>query len=146
MTAVTPTLAAWLLEQIADAGLVILNWDSAGEAQVAVVWRANKHVTLAFRRDGSDEFPWIADGKEIDDARHVQVLFDPARVLAEYDARRRIVAHHNRVPDGAGDGGGDRCSVCTSSGPDAQGWPCLTLRLLALPYANRPGYRSEWRP
>jgi hypothetical protein len=25
-------------------------------------------------------------------------------------------------------------------------WPCLTLRLLALPYADRPGYREEWRP
>lgn len=24
--------------------------------------------------------------------------------------------------------------------------PCSTLRLLALPYSDRPGYREEWRP
>ncbi|MFC8002926.1 DUF6221 family protein [Streptomyces olivaceus] len=24
--------------------------------------------------------------------------------------------------------------------------PCTTLRLLALPYADRPGYRPDWRP
>jgi hypothetical protein len=25
-------------------------------------------------------------------------------------------------------------------------FPCPTLRLLALPYGDRPGYRDEWRP
>lgn len=41
------------------------------------------------------------------------------------------------------------CLTCTS----AQAWDekagesnCLTLRLLAPPYADRPGYREEWRP
>jgi hypothetical protein len=24
-------------------------------------------------------------------------------------------------------------------------YPCATLRLLALPYADRPGYRKEWK-
>ena len=24
--------------------------------------------------------------------------------------------------------------------------PCFVIRCLALPYANRPGYREEWRP
>ncbi len=24
--------------------------------------------------------------------------------------------------------------------------PCLSLRLLALPYTGRPGFREEWRP
>jgi hypothetical protein len=25
-------------------------------------------------------------------------------------------------------------------------YPCPTVRLLAQPYADRPGYRDEWRP
>jgi hypothetical protein len=36
--------------------------------------------------------------------------------------------------------------ICTEVGPDAQGWPCQTLRLLALPYADHPDYRPEWKP
>lgn len=41
-------------------------------------------------------------------------------------------------------------TVCRSCEPDHQfpelSWPCPTLRLLALPYEGRPGYRAEWRP
>lgn len=25
-------------------------------------------------------------------------------------------------------------------------WPCATIRLVALPFSDRPGYREEWRP
>lgn len=58
-------------------------------------------------------------------ARH-----DPARVLADVDAKRRILDQcadvwaHDRVEAFAED----------------------VLRLLALAYADRPGYRGEWRP
>lgn len=47
------------------------------------------------------------------------------------------------------------CTRCTDWYPDAEidddphashEWPCLTVRLLALPYAAHPDYRSEWRP
>jgi len=31
-------------------------------------------------------------------------------------------------------------------GYDKRELPCRALRLLALPYAARPGYREEWRP
>ncbi|WP_432589953.1 DUF6221 family protein [Streptomyces sp. HD1123-B1] len=65
-------------------------------------------------------------------ARH-----DPARVLREIDAKRRIVAEH----DTDGWTTGDRVRDCQWTGR-----PCQTLRLLALPYADRPGYREEWRP
>lgn len=57
-----------------------------------------------------------ANGNHI--ARH-----DPARVLAECKAKRQLV-------DGF-----------DSWGSDAQ-W---TLRTLALPYADHPDYRDEWR-
>ncbi|WP_075737515.1 DUF6221 family protein [Streptomyces acidiscabies] len=76
---------------------------------------------------------------------------DPARVLREVDAKRRIVAEH---PAGAGWDGRDVdglvCRTCAEDSSDGgrsgDPFPCTTLRLLALPYADRPGYREEWRP
>jgi hypothetical protein len=64
-------------------------------------------------------------------ARH-----DPARVLRELDAKRKIIAEH------------DVYSRPLGERMDCQSYdfPCTTLRLLALPYADRPGYREEWRP
>jgi hypothetical protein len=69
-------------------------------------------------------------------ARH-----DPVRVLADVSAKRQILNEH-RVIDG-------RCHVCTAiHDGHARRFraPCPTLRLLALPYADHPDYREEWRP
>jgi hypothetical protein len=82
-------------------------------------------------------------------ARH-----DPARVLAEVAAKRRIVNEHEQVPESLQgfhrDGTyGDIVSVCSACGTTGEypvEWPCTTVRLLALPYADIPGYRDEWRP
>jgi hypothetical protein len=79
-------------------------------------------------------------------ARH-----DPARVLADIEVKRSILDEHHQ--DGTG------CAVCAdpeeydenSEGEaewirSAKWWPCRTVRLLALPYADHPDYRKEWRP
>ena len=68
-------------------------------------------------------------------ARH-----DPARVLAECEAKRRIVAAHVTHPVHAVDSGeyvGDGCSC-------GYPFPCVTLRALASVYADREGFREEW--
>jgi hypothetical protein len=66
-------------------------------------------------------------------------LWDPARVLAEVDAKRRLLAEHPCGDDGfCGDGIG--LVGCKWA------WPCPTVRLIALPDADQPGYRDEWRP
>ena len=75
-------------------------------------------------------------------ARH-----DPARVLAEIAAKRQILDEHFNVNEGS-------CGTCvegkwgypTHGGSLPQDYPCPTLRLLALPYADHPDYRDEWRP
>jgi hypothetical protein len=80
------------------------------------------------------------------DAAHI-IRHDPARVLAEVDAKRRITDEHPNVNDGD-------CGTCitprwgypTHGGASAAVWPCQTLRLLALPYADHSDYREEWRP
>lgn len=74
---------------------------------------------------------------------------DPARVLREIDATRRIVEIHRVVgfEDEDMTDLGSGCSECGYSAEygDRGGW-CETLRLLAAPYADRPGFRKEWRP
>lgn len=74
-------------------------------------------------------------------ARH-----DPARVLREVEAKRRIIDLHRPVgkrSTGSGGGTVKDCQICDHF--PAQ-FPCLTLRLLALPYADHPLYREEWAP
>ncbi len=67
--------------------------------------------------------------------------WEPPRVLAECEAKRRIVEHH-----AIGVYGDESCSICTEVGTQAQEWPCLTLRLLAMPYADHADYLAEWAP
>ncbi|MGV9352263.1 DUF6221 family protein [Streptomyces misionensis] len=81
-------------------------------------------------------------------AEHI-VHHDPARVLAEVDAKRRLVDEHKPSRSKGRPNMERGCLSCTT----AQEWDakaneanCLTLRLLALPYADHPGYREEWRP
>lgn len=67
------------------------------------------------------------------DSRHI-AEWNPQQMLREADAKRQILALHAK---GASD---LFCAHCE------QEPPCPTLRLLALPYADRPGYSEEWRP
>ncbi|MEV8124801.1 DUF6221 family protein [Streptomyces sp. NPDC085944] len=71
-------------------------------------------------------------------ARH-----DPARVLREINAKRQLFAIHRSEPNPDWDRpgvDGRSCTCCITQ------YPCPTLRLFALPYADRPGYREHWRP
>ncbi|MFE9432835.1 DUF6221 family protein [Streptomyces sp. NPDC006640] len=55
----------------------------------------------------------------------------PARALREVEAKRILVAEHDK----------EWCPHCMD---DPNG--CPTRRAWVLPYADRPGYREEWRP
>ncbi|RZE89168.1 DUF6221 family protein [Streptomyces sp. SCA2-2] len=69
-------------------------------------------------------------------ARH-----DPARVLAEVEAKRQIVKAHGRLDVS------EFCETCDGpSGIPGRPYGCTTVRLLALPYADHPDYRDAWRP
>lgn len=69
---------------------------------------------------------------------------DPRRVLAEIAAKRRLLDLHHPVEDT--EEMQDYCAECDLGRKDYPYFPCTTLRLLAVPYADRPGYREEWRP
>lgn len=88
------------------------------------------------------------------DAYHI-ARWHPERVLAEVEAKRRIVTEvHRRAGDArpdVGDWQKNACEGCGFGGPCDDYWvenidDCPTLRLLTLPYADHPDYREEWRP
>jgi hypothetical protein len=71
---------------------------------------------------------------------------DPGRVLAEVEAKRRIIEEHlpmqihleavDKTP---------RCNQCGDSRGRFRTYPCPTLRLLAQPYADHPDFDPDWR-
>jgi hypothetical protein len=67
-----------------------------------------------------------------------------ARVLAECAAKRAIVGLHRRVADLYGETLGDTCTMCHETGPEAQAYPCATVRALAAVYADHPDYQPAW--
>ncbi|NUS79179.1 MAG: hypothetical protein HOV70_23675 [Streptomyces sp.] len=67
-------------------------------------------------------------------ARHI-AEHDPARVLREIDAKRDLLRFAEGVHDH---------HETFTAGVAAR--LEMTLRLFAVPYADRPGYRDEWRP
>ncbi len=83
--------------------------------------------------------------------------WDPVRVLAEVQAKRRIIDLHEgdvkeypvRFDPLSGERIGPEyevtCDVCGWASLDPSS-ACETLRLLALPYAGHDAYRAEWAP
>ncbi|MEU0991991.1 DUF6221 family protein [Streptomyces sp. NPDC005953] len=67
-------------------------------------------------------------------ARH-----DPTRVLREAEAKRRLITIHRRYTDEPG-------QACLGCAGGIEWESCPVLPLLALPYADHPDYRPEWRP
>lgn len=84
------------------------------------------------------------------------------RLLAECDAKRRIVELHEHPegscwemhrgvygpgwPSGSYAIEGQSWAHPSLEPPEVHPGPCETLQLLALPYADHPDYRPEWRP
>lgn len=74
--------------------------------------------------------------------------WDPARVLAEIEVKRRILVTlqimRTPVPTPPGYPAAARAMKIEVELAEEQAAELL-LRLLALPYAGRPGWREEWR-
>ncbi|MGQ4513725.1 DUF6221 family protein [Streptomyces sp. DW26H14] len=72
------------------------------------------------------------------DSRHI-AEWHPARVLAEVEAKRQLLAiHHPYAPEPD-----QSCLGCAGGIMFAS---CPVVRLLTLPHANHPDYRADWRP
>jgi hypothetical protein len=73
------------------------------------------------------------------DAEHI-ARHDPARVLAEVDAKRQIVARYERAMDNRRAHPADLASAGAFLALHG------AVKLLGLPYADHPNYRPEWAP
>lgn len=100
-------------------------------------------VWLHIRPGGNAAIVWHRDPKAgYDDMAKLRNWADTdrgwtqERVLREIEAKRRLLYQFEHRGD----------SVRATAGLwDGGVWDDM-LRLLALPYADRPGYREEWRP
>jgi hypothetical protein len=129
----TTDLITWLRAQLDE--------DELG-AQAAAAFKAGASWT-AHRYQ---EIPGVAVAHSGSQAEHI-ARHDPARVLAEVDAKRRIIERHTPHEMGncrnceAPHWGVKVCNHCYG-----QAWPCPDVLDVVVPHADRPGYRPEWRP
>lgn len=117
----TEGLAEWLLGCIAEDEQVA--WEAADDGYGAIDWAGESGPT------------------DVHIARH-----DPAHVLAVCDAHRRIV---ELADDASTDRGTVILEFCVGSAEIEEAWAtdpgALILKALATAYADRPGFREEWR-
>lgn len=142
----TVTLAEFLLARIAEEANVARFPTSGYEPEAKADWVCPWTGGLDF---GSDVIS-VGDGPV---ATHM-ATWDPARVLIECEAKRRIVElHHYEYPfswveklDVPEQPDKRVCSTCGDPDEARVPWPCRTLRFLALPYAAHPDYDPAWHP
>ena len=122
-------LVRWLGKQLdIDAAQARETADEYG-----AVWTANDAMGSVSSDIGAD----VVDDPNT--PRAFIAAHDPARVLREIDAKRRLLAiHRPYVPEPD--------QACLGCAGGIMFTSCPVVRLLALPYADRPGYREEWRP
>ncbi|WP_329167349.1 DUF6221 family protein (plasmid) [Streptomyces sp. NBC_01717] len=72
------------------------------------------------------------------DALHI-VRHDPASVLAVVEAKRAAISHHKKLRPFAELERREEYIL-------AEGAGAVVIKMLALPYADHPGYRDDWRP
>jgi hypothetical protein len=131
MTAVTTDLAGFLLARIAEDEAVAL--EAGGED-----WEQADGRKVRWLRNGGNAHGWVAFVDLPTATAHI-ARHDPARVLAECEAKRRIVEYAEMLNGQAAHQGGE------VAGYHATGLG-IAIRLLAEPYATHPDYRAEWRP
>jgi hypothetical protein len=144
-------IAAQLAEDEAAAREAAVFYDDHDAHENGVEWRGHEGVN----QNGYMNF-WLVPhlGVIYDPAsgRHI-VRHNPAQVLREVKAKRRVLERHRppRSPAEVPDNAFSRCCIgCGFLGdtgipprtPDID--DCPELRDLAAPFAGRPGYKVKW--
>ncbi|MFD9949848.1 DUF6221 family protein [Nonomuraea sp. NPDC059023] len=121
--------------------------EQAARDASADVWRKSERPSIWVScEDGP-----VAQTKYFEDAAHI-ARHDPARVLREVEAKRRMLDLHARdhacvehVRAG-GDSAPGTMIYANDWWVEYPGPPCLVVRLLALPYSYDADYKAEWKP
>ncbi len=107
--------------------------DPHGEGRAWEFWVEAPPPPAGTRRadQGDPDDPVFITSTEGPGLARYHARFDPARVLAECEAKRRIVALHPEV-----------LTICQACG---EPYPCRTIEALAAVYADHPDYDEAWR-
>jgi hypothetical protein len=115
--------------------------ERAARATVPGPWRVSGldvHAEDLVVMENFDEpGPWLRALPE-HIARH-----DPARVLREVEARRRLIDQYEAMRAGAEAAAG---TILAGAAKVRLGAYEMAVKIMAMPYSDRPGYREEWRP
>jgi hypothetical protein len=105
-----------------------------------------------------EEAAWAALADDCHDASHpslspawldyLRAAGGPEALLAECEAKRHIITAHTFGSRSAGpeSHGCRRCRRNEATMAPHWNGPCETLRLMAVVYADRPGYNPWWAP
>lgn len=137
-------------------------WRLDEDGETVLWWPPEPHIAEKEREKG---LPVVSDhwrGQAISPggtriAPHI-AEHDPARVLREINAKRQVIAAYAAAVDRmeelaaliarlrAGNESSYMPELDRSAAIHKRDVLHEVLQLLALPYADRPGYREEWRP
>lgn len=118
-TTTTPTLTAWLLEQVESDEAVARAAQNEGKYPHFGDMAAEETLEMA-----------LSEGCDPAGVAHFR-RHDPARVLAQCAAFRAIIGLHPEIMT--------ICQECAN-----ESYPCRTLRALATIFRDRPGYQEVW--
>ncbi|MFD8949449.1 DUF6221 family protein [Streptomyces xanthophaeus] len=125
------------------------------DAETVLMWPPEHHTPYE-----QDKHWRGLDARESGLAAHI-ARHDPARILAEVTAKRKVIGQLEAMPHYAWDGRDEYgCPKVMPAEEWARGMAGVpqdcscgrdahvtsVLRLLALPYASHPNYRPEWAP
>jgi hypothetical protein len=122
-------------------------------AWLTAIWDEEERLAkAAFSNQEDPEHGWGKEGRAVtphvgvihEDVQRAHVVrWHPGAVLARIAADRKIIELHGVAWNA------EVCTVCHHLiGDDLQvdndAWPCATVRALASPYADRPGFQAAW--
>jgi Family of unknown function (DUF6221) len=147
---VSDEMTAWLRAQVeADKAAALAVRDNS--APWGGQWRAHRPCWLE-TRSGIVLAMANALGTEFEPGvvEHI-AIHDPRDVIADCDAKLRLLSLHEPVE---GVGGGIECEACGPNNGSPPGmivvlgedefWPCATVLVLASGYRHRDGWQEEW--
>ena len=103
-------------------------------------WTGTVNLNPSGQRSASQDDHWATLIEHTDErvTRHI-IRHDPARVLAEVAAKRRILEGHALCGTGLG-----LCDHAHRRPASVESGRCGTLRDLAAPYADHPDFNPSW--
>lgn len=117
--------------------------EQAARAATAGPWEVRPYWFTSGDRSWSAVPEVIDEDIDAHDAEHI-ARWDPARVLAECETKRQVVGRAQLLDEQAASIDPADVRLRASFEGQAVAW-AVAVMMLALPYADHPDYRPEWK-